>query len=99
MTFTETVRSEVAEQVPGIVHTDGSTRPQWVDEHAHPAWRELISGFHEATGIPMVLNTSFNGRGRPIVATPADAIAEAQAIGLDAVFLEGLVVELGQGSR
>jgi len=94
MTFTTQVRAERREAVAGIVHEDGSTRPQRVDQHAEPAWRQLIERFHGATGIPMVLNTSFNGRGEPIVCSPEDAIVSAQRIGLDGIVLGPYLLDL-----
>jgi carbamoyltransferase len=95
MTFTSQVREERREAVAGIVHEDGSTRPQWVDEHAEPMWRQLIARFHDATGLPMLLNTSFNGGGEPIVCTAADAITSARRIGLDGIVLGPYLLDLG----
>ena len=94
MTFTTDVRPELRDRVAGVVHVDGSTRPQPVDEHSDPEWRRLIEGFYELTGIPMVLNTSFNGRAQPIVTTPEEALATARRLGLDALCIEGLLVDL-----
>ncbi|MGB0592373.1 MAG: carbamoyltransferase C-terminal domain-containing protein, partial [Myxococcota bacterium] len=94
MTFTSTVREGRRAEVAGVVHTDGSTRPQRVDEDAQPEWRALIAAFHDATGVPMLLNTSFNGRGEPIVCSPEDAILSAQRIGLDGIVLGPYLLEL-----
>ena len=98
MTFTTTVRPEKREQVAGIVHCDGTTRPQAVSADADTPWRRLIEGFHEVTGIPMVLNTSFNGRGKPIVCSPDQAINEAVILGLDGILLGDLFVDLANKS-
>jgi predicted NodU family carbamoyl transferase len=94
MTFTTRVLPEKRDAVRGIVHCDGTTRPQSVTAHAEPAWRRLIEMFYERTGLPMVLNTSFNGRGKPIVCTPTQAIAEARALRLDALVLGDVFVDL-----
>jgi carbamoyltransferase len=94
MTFTATVREERRDAVAGVVHEDGSTRPQRVDDDAQPEWKALIERFHDATGVPMLLNTSFNGRGEPIVCTPADALASAQRIGLDGIVLGPYLLDL-----
>lgn len=94
MTFTSTVREEKRGLVAGVVHEDGSTRPQRVDEHAEVAWRDLIASFYEATGVPMVLNTSFNGRGEPIVCSAEDAIISARRIGLDGIVLGPYLLDL-----
>ncbi|MEQ8319663.1 MAG: carbamoyltransferase C-terminal domain-containing protein [Rhodospirillales bacterium] len=63
-----------AEQVPAAVHLDGTVRPQLVDAVRNPAFHALISAFNDLTGVGMVLNTSFNRHGVPIVATPRHAI-------------------------
>ncbi len=94
MTFTSTVRPARRSAVAGVVHVDGSTRPQVVGPEAHPAWRRLIEAFARHTGVPMVLNTSFNGRGEPIVRGPEEAIASARRLQLDALVLGGSLVEL-----
>ena len=94
MTFTATVRAECRHLVQGVVHEDGSTRPQRVDEHAEPMWRKMIASFEQSSGIPMVLNTSFNGRAEPIVCTPDDALLSARRIGLDGIVLGPYVLDL-----
>ncbi len=86
------VRAERAGQIPAVVHVDGSARVQVVDEAAVPRYRALLAAFGELTGVPIVINTSFNGRGEPIVATPEDAIDCFLRIGLDALFLGDVVV-------
>lgn len=98
MTFTEQVRPERRAEVEAILHVDGSTRPQAVSSVAgrvEPRWRQLIEAFEAATGVPMVLNTSFNGRGEPIVCDPRGALESARRIGLDGVVLGRLLVDLG----
>ena len=67
-------RPEVRDKVPGIVHVDGSARVQTVERDVEPLYHRLISRFHEVTGVPLVLDTSFNGYGEPMVETPQDAV-------------------------
>jgi carbamoyltransferase len=67
------VRPEQQSAVPAITHVDGSGRLQTVFRDTSPLYHSLIERFGEATGIPMVLNTSFNLKGEPIVTTPANA--------------------------
>jgi carbamoyltransferase len=85
MLFTAQVLSTA---VPAITHVDGSARLQTVDASCG-AFFHLLEGIHRLTGIPMVLNTSFNGRDEPIVETPPDALAFLTNTGLDALYLEG----------
>ena len=60
-------------EVPAITHVDGSARIQSVDEVDHPLYHDLLVEFEKRTGVPVVINTSFNVRGEPIVCTPEDA--------------------------
>jgi carbamoyltransferase len=99
MTFTADVRADRRDRVAGIVHEDGSTRPQAVDSEAFPPWRALIEGFHRRTNIPMILNTSFNGRGEAIVASAADAVESALRLGLDGLYLGSSYVDLPGAGR
>src|SRR5262249_42197511 len=73
------------ERTPGIVHVDGSARVQTVERDIEPLYHRLISRFDELTGIPLVLNTSFNGYGEPMVEAAEDAIAALHTMGLDAL--------------
>jgi carbamoyltransferase len=84
-------RPEVRSRVPGIVHVDGSARVQTVEKETEPLYHHLISTFDRLTGVPLVLNTSFNGYGTPIVETPADALASLEPMNLDAVVVGNYV--------
>jgi carbamoyltransferase len=68
------VRPERRDAVPAIMHVDGTARVQSVDTSTNKPYRRLIEEFYRITGVPMILNTSFNVRGEPIVCSPADAI-------------------------
>jgi carbamoyltransferase len=59
--------------VPAITHVDGSARIQTVNKDVYPLYHSLINNFYERTGVPLIINTSFNVRGEPIVCTPEDA--------------------------
>lgn len=69
--------------VPAVVHADGSGRVQTLTAAANGAFHDLVAAFHTRTGVPLLLNTSFNGPGEPIVETPADALRTLLAAGLD----------------
>ena len=84
---------------PAAVHVDGTTRAQTVDAAASPAWHGLIAAFAARTGVPMVLNTSFNQGGEPIVEDAADALDCARRAGLDCVYLDGVRVRWQQPGR
>jgi len=92
------VLPEAREVVPAITHTDGSGRLQTVTKDVNePYWR-LIDEFRKITGVGVVMNTSFNIRGEPIVATPQDALKCYYTTGLDAIVLDRFVVEKGYGT-
>ncbi|HLM54584.1 MAG TPA: carbamoyltransferase C-terminal domain-containing protein [Pyrinomonadaceae bacterium] len=78
--------------MPAVVHVDGSGRVQTVTSEANGRFYELVKRFGEATGTPVVLNTSFNVMGEPIVETPEDALACLLASGLDCCVFEDRVV-------
>lgn len=86
-------RAERREQVPGVVHVDGTGRLQTVSAELSPSFHQLISRFHELTGVPLVLNTSFNVMGKPIVHSVEDAVAVFFTSGIDALVIEDRVFE------
>ncbi len=87
MILSANVKQEWCKKVPAVVHVDGSTRPQTVRREDNPLYWELINAFYEKTGIPLVLNTSFNIKGRPIVCSPLDAIKAFFTSALDALVI------------
>ncbi len=68
------VTSDKAKDIPAVVHVDGTVRPQTVRKEVNPKYWSLIAAFKKITGVPVILNTSFNVKGEPIVCTPQDAI-------------------------
>jgi carbamoyltransferase len=77
------VRKEKIKNIEGVVHVDKTSRIQEVYKHDNKKYYNLIQKFKEITGIPMVMNTSFNMAGEPIVETPADAIKTFSNMNLD----------------
>ncbi|MCP4156211.1 MAG: carbamoyltransferase [bacterium] len=71
------------EKIPAVVHVDGTARLQTVSRDGNPVFYRFIECFCKKTGVPVVLNTSFNIRGEPIVCTPGDAIACYLGTGMD----------------
>jgi carbamoyltransferase len=92
MLLTFPVRPEVRPRIPAVVHADGSARMQSVTAAEEPSLHRLIGLFGERTGVPCLLNTSFNRRGEPVVATAGDAVAAFRAMDLDALVLGPLLV-------
>ena len=79
--------------LPGVTHVDGSARPQTVDPAVDPRFAALLAAFERKTGCPILVNTSFNVAGEPIVATAADALLSAADAGLDALVLEDFLID------
>jgi carbamoyltransferase len=98
MLRTASVRSGMRQRIPAVTHVDGSARPHLVERTANPLYFDLIRRFGDASGDPVLLNTSFNLRGEPIVASAADALATFFRSGLDVLYLENYRVTK-QGSR
>lgn len=73
MLVTYPARSDAMDKIPAVVHVDGTSRIQVVKQATNPRYHRLIQQFHSITGVPMVLNTSFNDR-EPIVCSPRDAL-------------------------
>jgi carbamoyltransferase len=86
-------KDEVRDRVPAVVHVDGTGRLQTVKKEWNPRYYELIREFHALTGVPIVLNTSLNVMGKPIVHSVEDAIAVLFTSGLDAMVIEDYLIE------
>jgi len=85
-------KTSVRERVPAVVHADGTGRLQTVSAEDNPVYHALIRGFEQATGIPILLNTSFNLNGEPIVCSPADALRTFFTSGLDVLVMGNCMV-------
>jgi len=81
------VRPEMRPVIPAVTHADGTGRVQTVRREQNPRYYDLLRAFEERTGVPVLLNTSFNIRGEPIVCTPADAVNCFLNSGIDALVL------------
>jgi carbamoyltransferase len=93
MLFTFNVRSERAASIPAVRHVDGTARVQTVRREQHPLYYDLLQAFKTKTGVPVLVNTSFNTRGEPIVCTPRDAIESFWTSPLDALAIGPFIVE------
>lgn len=83
---------EMRKKIPAVTHIDGTGRLQTVYKDFNPRYHELIEEFFNLTGIPIILNTSFNLKGEPIVCTPEDAIRTFYSSGLDILVLGDFLV-------
>jgi carbamoyltransferase len=91
MLFAPEVKPAQRNRIPAVVHKDGTARVQLVSRKSNPRFHELISAFFAKTGVPLVVNTSFNDS-EPIVCTPTDAIVTFRKSGIDALFMDDMVL-------
>jgi carbamoyltransferase len=91
MLFACDVKPDRRDRIPAVVHKDGSARVQLVSRKLNPRFHELISRFFAKTGVPVVVNTSFNDS-EPIVCTPTDAIVTFRKSGIDALIMDDVVL-------
>jgi len=92
MTATFKVKEEWVEKLGAVTHVDGTARVQTVKPAENKKLVRLVSEFARLTQVPVVLNTSFNARGEPIVETPANALATFFSVGIDVLFIEDYMV-------
>ena len=92
MLYVVDVKEGAREKLPAVTHVDGSARLQTVRQDTAPRYYRLIEMFAQATGVPVLLNTSFNLRGEPIVTSPADALKTFYNSGLDFLVLGNSIV-------
>jgi len=92
MIFAYEATNAARECIPATVHVDGTLRPQSVRSCTNSGYAALLKAFEAETGIPALLNTSFNREGEPMVCTPADAIRTFYSTPLDALALGGFLV-------
>jgi carbamoyltransferase len=92
MIITADVREEHRAQLPAVTHVNGSARVQTVNKNDNASFHTLLGAVGRATGREMVLNTSFNVKGQPIVNTPAEAMETFLGTGIEFLFLENTLV-------
>lgn len=93
MTITTGVRPEFRDRIPAVVHVDGTARPQIVTAADNPLYYAILKAYRDLTGVPCLVNTSFNAHEEPIINTPGEALAALGAGRIDFLVCEaGLVV-------
>ncbi|MDB5888353.1 MAG: carbamoyltransferase, partial [Rhodocyclales bacterium] len=93
MLFVFDVKQEQAERIPAVCHVDGTARVQTVRRDQHARYYDLLAAFERRTGVPILVNTSFNTRGEPIVCTPRDAVECFWTSPLDALVIGSYLLE------
>jgi carbamoyltransferase len=81
----------IRSQIPAVTHLDFSARVQTVEKDTNPRYHALLNAFNEITKTPILVNTSFNVRGEPIVCTPADAYRCFMSTEMDVLVMENFV--------
>ena len=99
MLLAQRVRPEWTHKIPAVVHVDGTARVQTVRENQNPRLHRLLREFATITGVPVLLNTSFNVKGEPIVETPRDAVECFLATGIDYLVLNDTLIAKTLGHR
>ncbi len=97
MLYVVDVKEDKRAAIPAITHVDGTGRLQTVRKEMNPKYYKLIETFGDATGVPLVLNTSFNLRGEPIVNTPKEAFSTFSQSGMDVLVLGQHIVQKTDG--
>jgi carbamoyltransferase len=93
MLFVYDVAPDRAARIPGVCHVDGTARIQTVNSAQHPLYYRLLQAFRRRTDVPVLVNTSFNTQGEPIVCTPQDAVRCFMTSPLDALVIGPFILE------
>ena len=93
MLFVYDVLPERADLIPAVRHVDGTARIQTINRDQHPLYHDLLTAFQKRTGVPVLVNTSFNTRGEPIVCSPRDAVECFWTSPLDALVIGSFLLE------
>jgi carbamoyltransferase len=93
MLFVYNVKEDKADKIPAVRHVDNTARIQTINRNQHALYYDLLSAFKKRTGVPVLINTSFNTRGEPIVCTPRDAIECFWTSPFDALVINSFLLE------
>ncbi len=93
MTFVYDVRPDKADRIPAVRHVDGTARIQTINRSQNPPYYELLRAFARRSGVPVLINTSFNTRGEPVVCNPRDAIESYSSTPLDGLVIGPFILE------
>ncbi|HYC43458.1 MAG TPA: carbamoyltransferase C-terminal domain-containing protein [Noviherbaspirillum sp.] len=93
MVFVYDVRPDKADRIPAVRHVDGTARIQTINRGQNAAYYDLVKAFAERSGVPVLINTSFNTRGEPVVCSPRDAVESFCSTPLDVLAIGSFIVE------
>lgn len=93
MLFVYKVKADKIEKIPAVCHVDETARVQTVNRNQHAAYYDLLKAFKEKTGVPILVNTSFNTLSKPIVCTPRDAVSCFWTSPFDALVIGDFIIE------
>jgi carbamoyltransferase len=93
MVFVYDVRPDKVDRIPAVRHVDGTARIQTINRSQNPAYYDLLRAFKDRTGVPVLINTSFNTRGEPVVCSPRDAVESFCSTPLDVLAIGSFIVE------
>jgi len=93
MLCTVGVNKEKRKEIPAVTHVDGSARVQLINERNHPVMNAILQAFYQKSGLPILLNTSFNMKGDAMVSSPVDAVATFRQSNIDVMYIDGFRVE------
>jgi carbamoyltransferase len=96
MLFVHRVAAEWRDRIPAVVHVDGTARIQTVDRAQEPLVAEMLAAFERRTGLPVVVNTSLNTAGRPMVDSPRDALECFGSSPVDVLALGPFLIRRGE---
>ncbi|MBT1706226.1 carbamoyltransferase family protein [Chryseosolibacter indicus] len=99
MLFVYPVKEDKADKIPAVRHTDGTARIQTVNKDQHATYYNLLKEFKALTGVPVLVNTSFNTLGKPIVCTPRDAVECFWSSPFDALVIGSFIIEKNAGQK
>ncbi|ACU62472.1 carbamoyltransferase family protein [Chitinophaga pinensis] len=93
MLFVYNVKEDKKDKIPAVTHVDGTARIQTINRDQHPRYYDLLQAFYKQTGVPVLINTSFNTLGKPIVCTPRDAVECFWSSPFDALVIGSFLVQ------
>lgn len=93
MVFVHDVRPDRADRIPAVRHVDGTARIQTINRAQNAPYYDLIKAFAERSGVPVLINTSFNTRGEPVVCSPRDAVESFCSTPIDVLAIGSFIVE------